>query len=110
MVTILQTIKLALATLLFLSSVLVCLVIQGLCFILIRPFSKTAYQRIISHVFFCAMLNLPFYLEKWSKIKIVAHGELPSPSESILFTMNHVSNFDWCVKFQGANTIYNLDC
>lgn len=65
-----------------------------LCFCLIRPFSKSNYQKCLTAVCHGTFLLSNFVL-KHGNVKMVIHGDkFPSTSNNILIS-NHVSTIDW---------------
>ncbi|KAM7271680.1 hypothetical protein ACFE04_030894 [Oxalis oulophora] len=87
--------------LLFFLSGLVVNVIQAVCFVLIRPFSKNLYRRINRQVAELLWLELVWIVDWWAKLKIQLFTDDETfklmGREHALVICNHRSDIDWLV-------------
>ncbi|GER52494.1 1-acylglycerol-3-phosphate acyltransferase [Striga asiatica] len=86
---------------LFFISGLVVNFIQAVCFLLIRPFSKSTYRRINREVTELLWLELVWLVDWWAGVKIELFGDSEAfklmGKEHALVICNHKSDIDWLV-------------
>ncbi|PIN16685.1 Lysophosphatidic acid acyltransferase LPAAT [Handroanthus impetiginosus] len=86
---------------LFFISGLVVNFIQAVCFVLIRPFSKSAYRRINREVAELLWLELVWLVDWWAGVKIEVYTDSETfklmGKEHALVISNHKSDIDWLV-------------
>ncbi|XP_068342422.1 1-acyl-sn-glycerol-3-phosphate acyltransferase 2-like isoform X1 [Pyrus communis] len=87
--------------LLFFVSGLVVNLIQGICFILVRPLSKNTYRRINRVVAELLWLELVWLIDWWAGVKIQVYTDPETfrlmGKEHALVICNHRSDIDWLV-------------
>ncbi|XP_034693898.1 1-acyl-sn-glycerol-3-phosphate acyltransferase 2 isoform X2 [Vitis riparia] len=87
--------------LLFLTSGLVVNLIQAVCFILVRPLSKSTYRRINRVVAELLWLELVWLIDWWAGVKIQLYTDPETfrlmGKEHALLISNHRSDIDWLV-------------
>lgn len=86
---------------LFFVSGLVVNLLQAICFVLIRPFSKNTYRRINRVVAELLWLELVWLIDWWAGLKIQLYMDPETfqmmGKEHALVTCNHRSDIDWLV-------------
>ncbi|XP_077214399.1 1-acyl-sn-glycerol-3-phosphate acyltransferase PLS1-like [Tasmannia lanceolata] len=86
---------------LFLLSGLVVNLIQAICFVLLRPLSKSVYRRINKVVAELLWLELVWLFDWWAGIKVLLYADSESfhsmGKEHALVISNHKSDIDWLV-------------
>ncbi|CAA0837453.1 1-acyl-sn-glycerol-3-phosphate acyltransferase 2 [Striga hermonthica] len=86
---------------LFFISGLVINFVQAVCFLLIRPFSKSTYRRINREVAELLWLELVWLVDWWAGVKIELFGDSEAfklmGKEHALVICNHKSDIDWLV-------------
>ncbi|KAK9289927.1 hypothetical protein L1049_008088 [Liquidambar formosana] len=86
---------------LFFTSGLVVNLIQALCFVLIRPISKSTYRRINRVVAELLWLELVWLVDWWAGVKVQIYTDKETfrlmGKEHALFICNHRSDIDWLV-------------
>ncbi|XP_051152570.1 1-acyl-sn-glycerol-3-phosphate acyltransferase 2-like [Andrographis paniculata] len=87
--------------LLFFTSGLVVNLIQALCFVLVRPLSKSTYRRINREVAELLWLELVWLVDWWAGVKIELYTDSETfklmGKEHALVICNHRSDIDWLV-------------
>ncbi|KAJ4815919.1 1-acyl-sn-glycerol-3-phosphate acyltransferase 3 [Rhynchospora pubera] len=87
--------------LLFLLSGLVVNCIQGILFVIIRPFSRNLYRRINRLLAELLWLQLIWLVDWWAGVKVELHGDAEifnlMGKEHALLVSNHRSDIDWLV-------------
>lgn len=95
--------------LLFFISGLVVNLIQAVCFVLIRPFSKSVYRRINRVVAELLWLELVWLIDWWARLKIEVYTDMetfrPMGKEHALVICNHKSDIDWLVGWVLAQRV-----
>ncbi|KAF5747988.1 hypothetical protein HS088_TW05G00719 [Tripterygium wilfordii] len=86
---------------LFFISGLVVNLIQAICFVLIRPFSKNTYRRINRAVAELLWLELVWLVDWWAGVKVFGYSSTLAVNfagkEHALLVSNHRSDIDWLV-------------
>ncbi|XP_052176160.1 1-acyl-sn-glycerol-3-phosphate acyltransferase 2-like [Diospyros lotus] len=87
--------------LIFFASGLIVNLIQGVCFVLVRPFSKNTYRRINRAVAELLWLELIWLVDWWGGVKIKLFTDSETfqlmGKEHALVMSNHRSDIDWLV-------------
>lgn len=89
---------LAVFVLLFGAGVVAC-VLEGASYVLVRPFSLKLHRRLVTLVSHAFLLVGTLLLQRWSRIRLVTHGDALPKMASAMFIVNHCSNIDWYVIF-----------
>ena len=76
-------------------SCLVIAILESLSLVFIKPISRVRHRKLVTFLTYLFMLNCPFMLQKWSKVKLIQHGDNFDPKSSALFLLNHRANADW---------------
>lgn len=75
----------------------VSLIIVGLNYVIVKPFSLSMYRKITTKLCGGIFLLPSFILQRWSKMKLFSVGDEFPKDSSTLIILNHSSRTDWYV-------------